>query len=63
MSFSYYGELCTEVYDLTKEVGQSISGDIAYYRERLAGCRGPILEAMAGSGRVLIPQIFCASIP
>ncbi len=25
MSFSYYGELCTEVYDLTKKVGQSLS--------------------------------------
>lgn len=32
MSFSYYGELCTEVYDLTKKVGQSFSGDIEYYR-------------------------------
>ncbi|KRE49913.1 hypothetical protein ASG81_03855 [Paenibacillus sp. Soil522] len=34
MSFSYYGELCTEVYDLTKEIGQSFNGDIEYYQER-----------------------------
>ncbi|WP_010276619.1 class I SAM-dependent methyltransferase [Paenibacillus senegalensis] len=54
MSFSYYGELCTEVYDLTKKVGQSIAGDIDYYLKRLENCQGPILEAMAGSGRVLI---------
>lgn len=53
MSFSSYGELCTEIYDLRKEVRQSIGGDI-YYRERLAACLGPILEAMAGLGRILI---------
>ncbi|MBO7748558.1 class I SAM-dependent methyltransferase [Paenibacillus sp. MWE-103] len=57
MSFSYYGELCTEVYDLTKKIGQSINGDIEYYRDRLLGCQGRILEAMAGSGRVLIPLL------
>jgi hypothetical protein len=54
MSFSYYGELCTEVYDLTKHVGQSIGGDIEYYREKLKHCKGRILEAMVGSGRVMI---------
>ncbi|MDB5084356.1 MAG: methyltransferase [Bacilli bacterium] len=32
MSFSYYGELCTEVYDLTKKVGHSFGGDVEYYR-------------------------------
>lgn len=57
MSFSYYGELCTEVYDLTKKVGQSIGGDIEYYRERLKNCNGPILEGMVGSGRVIIPLL------
>lgn len=57
MSFSYYGELCTEVYDHTKKIGQSINGDIEYYRDRLKHCKGRILEAMAGSGRVIIPLL------
>ncbi|MGE7094159.1 class I SAM-dependent methyltransferase [Lysinibacillus sp. NPDC048646] len=57
MSFSYYGELCTEVYDLTKKVGQSLSGDIEYYCDRLKDCKGRILEAMVGSGRVIIPLL------
>lgn len=57
MSFSYYGELCTEVYDLTKKIGQSIGGDIEYYREKLKNCKGRILEAMVGSGRVIIPLL------
>lgn len=57
MSFSNYGELCTQVYDLTKETGQSIGGDIEYYRDRLGTCKGRILEAMVGSGRVIIPLL------
>jgi len=57
MSFSYYGPLCTEVYDLTKPAGTSF-GDIEYYKDRLQSCKdGRILEAMAGSGRVLIPLL------
>lgn len=57
MSFSYYGELCTEVYDLTKKIGQSIGGDLEYYREKLKNCKERILEAMVGSGRVIIPLL------
>lgn len=57
MSFSYYGELCTEVYDLTKKIGHSFGGDVEYYRDRLQSCNGKILEAMVGSGRVLIPLL------
>src|SRR5690625_3196447 len=57
MSFSYYGELSTEYYDLTKKVGQSLDGDIEFYRDRLKNCEGPILEAMVGSGRVMIPLL------
>ncbi|KKI91051.1 methyltransferase [Bacillus sp. SA1-12] len=57
MSFSYYGELCTEVYNVTKKIGQSLGGDIEYYRERLKNCNGRILEAMVGSGRVIIPLL------
>ncbi|WP_107951323.1 class I SAM-dependent methyltransferase [Lysinibacillus parviboronicapiens] len=55
--FSYYGALCTEVYDFTKPEGYSIDGDIEYYLERLKGTRGKILEACVGSGRFLIPLL------
>lgn len=54
---SYYSELCTEVYDLTKPVGHSIGGDIEYYLDRLESCKGRILEAGVGSGRMLIPLL------
>lgn len=57
MSFSSYGELCTEVYDLTKPLGYSIGGDLEYYLEKLKSCKGRILEAMAGSGRILVPLL------
>ncbi|WP_153722837.1 class I SAM-dependent methyltransferase [Sporosarcina cascadiensis] len=57
MSFSYYGELCTEVYDVTKPVGHSFGNEISYYKERLADSKGRILEAMVGSGRVMIPLL------
>lgn len=57
MSFNNYGELCTQVYDLTKKIGQSLDGDIEYYSEKLRHCNGRILEAMVGSGRVIIPLL------
>ncbi|BFT72815.1 class I SAM-dependent methyltransferase [Paenibacillus sp. P36] len=57
MSFSYYGELCTEVYNHTKKIGQSINGDLEYYQGKLKTCKGRILEAMVGSGRVIIPLL------
>ncbi|MEC0264969.1 class I SAM-dependent methyltransferase [Paenibacillus anseongense] len=57
MSFSYYGELCTEVYNHTKKIGQSIDGDLEYYQGKLKSCKGRILEAMVGSGRVIIPLL------
>lgn len=57
MSFSNYGELCTVVYDLTKKIGQSFGGDIEYYRSRLQENEGYTLEAMVGSGRVIIPLL------
>jgi SAM-dependent methyltransferase len=57
MSFSNYGELCTEVYELTKKIGQSLSGDIEFYQNKLKSCDGKVLEAMVGSGRVLIPLL------
>lgn len=38
MSFSYYGPLCTEVYNATKPVGHSLGGDIEFYRDYLKNC-------------------------
>lgn len=55
--FSYYSNLCTEVYDLTKPVGHSVGGDIEYYLDRLQSCSGRVLEAAVGSGRMLIPLL------
>ncbi len=57
MSFSYYGELCTEVYDFTKEAGHSINGDVAFYTNKLKQCKGKVLEAMVGSGRMYVPLL------
>ncbi|MFM9276992.1 class I SAM-dependent methyltransferase [Paenibacillus jiagnxiensis] len=55
--FSQYGELCTQVYNLTKPIGMSLGGDIEYYRERLSGVQGSVLEAAAGTGRVMVPLL------
>ena len=54
--FSSYGELSSEVYDLSKPIGHSF-GDVEYYRSRLKSCKGRILEAAVGTGRMLIPLI------
>ncbi|QPC43875.1 methyltransferase domain-containing protein [Kaustia mangrovi] len=51
-----YGSLAAEVYRLDKPVGHSF-GDVEFYRERLAGCRGPVLEPAVGTGRVLVPLL------
>lgn len=51
-----YGELCTEVYDLSKPLGYS-TGDVKYYIDRLSGMEGKVLEAGCGSGRILIPLL------
>ena len=55
MTLNNYGPLSTELYNLTKPIGHSIDGDIAYYQSRLKGCQRPVLEAMSGAGRLLIP--------
>lgn len=57
MMFSNYGPLCTEVYELTKPVGTTLNGDIAYYQARLAHTTGLILEIGVGSGRMLLPLL------
>lgn len=49
-----YGELCTEVYELSKPVGFSY-GDVEYYKDRLQQVSGRVLEVACGSGRVMIP--------
>ncbi|MGE6782235.1 class I SAM-dependent methyltransferase [Ensifer adhaerens] len=51
-----YGRLASHVYNLDKYIGRSF-GDIDYYRERLLGCRGPIVEPAVGNGRALIPLL------
>lgn len=54
--YSLYGELCTEVYDLSKPLGFSF-GDVEYYKDRLKDVKGKVLEVGCGSGRVLIPLL------
>ncbi|MFS0727681.1 class I SAM-dependent methyltransferase [Paenibacillus sp. 1P07SE] len=51
-----YGELCTEVYELSKPVGIAYS-DVTYYAGRLKDTAGRVLEVGCGSGRVLIPLL------
>ncbi|MGI2329194.1 class I SAM-dependent methyltransferase [Planococcus sp. YIM B11945] len=54
--FGYYNSLSSEVYDLDKPIGSSF-GDIEYYTERLAACRGHILEPAVGTGRMMVPLL------
>lgn len=54
--YSSYGELCTEVYDISKPLGHSF-GDVEFYLERLSMVKGKVLEVGCGSGRVLIPLL------
>lgn len=50
-----YLNLCTEFYDITKpEAGLR---EIAFYEELVRASKGPVLEAMCGSGRLLIPLL------
>lgn len=51
-----YGTLASWVYNLDKPVGRSF-GDIEYYLERLAGCKGPVLEPAVGNGRFFVPML------
>lgn len=54
--YTTYGELCTEVYDISKPLGYS-TGDVEYYLERLKDIKGKALEVGCGSGRILIPLL------
>lgn len=50
-----YQQLCSEYYDLYRpEAG---SKEVNFYSQRLKTVPGPILEAMCGSGRILIPLL------
>ena len=50
-----YLNLCTEFYDLINP--KAGFEEIAYYEALLRPSKGPILEAMCGSGRLLIPLL------
>lgn len=52
----FYNKLSSEVYDLDKYIGLSY-GDVELYSERLANCKGKILEPGVGTGRILIPLL------
>lgn len=52
----YYNKLSSEVYDIDKYIGRSF-GDMEFYSERLASCKGKILEPGVGTGRILIPLL------
>lgn len=50
-----YQALCTEFYDLTKP--QACEREVLFYSQLIEQTDGPILEAMCGSGRLLIPLL------
>ncbi|MCR6095232.1 class I SAM-dependent methyltransferase [Salipaludibacillus agaradhaerens] len=52
----YYNKLSSEVYDMDKYIGRSF-GDVEFYSDRLASCKGDILEPGVGTGRILIPLL------
>src|SRR5699024_6108906 len=54
--FGYYSKLSSEVYDIDKYIGLSF-GDVEFYSDRLASCKGNILEPGVGTGRILIPLL------
>ena len=50
-----YGRLCTLFYDAGKP--RAAEAEVAWYCARLPEDAGPVLEAMSGSGRLLIPLL------
>lgn len=51
-----YGKLASWVYHLDKPIGHSF-GDLEYYRQRLSGCDGAVLEPAVGNGRIFVPLL------
>ncbi|MEA5507865.1 class I SAM-dependent methyltransferase [Halotia wernerae UHCC 0503] len=56
MTSTIYGSLCTEVYEITKPIAGEYP-DVPYYIKHLSQIGGRILEAMVGTGRLLIPLL------
>ncbi|MEH2243187.1 hypothetical protein [Nostoc sp.] len=56
MTLTAYGPLCTEVYEITKPIDRDYP-DVRYYIRHLSSIGGRILEAMVGTGRLLIPLL------
>lgn len=50
-----YGPLCQQFYDADK--GFAGADEVGWYAERLPRGAGPVLEAMCGSGRLLLPLL------
>jgi len=50
-----YGHLCALFYDADKP--RAPDAEVAWYAERLPRDAGPLLEVMAGSGRLLVPLV------
>jgi hypothetical protein len=50
-----YGRLCTLFHDAEKP--RATTAEVDWYAERLPRDAGPVLEAMAGSGRLLLPLL------
>lgn len=50
-----YHTLCTEFYDLSKPI--ACPEEISFYANAIKKAQGPILEAMCGSGRLLLPLL------
>jgi SAM-dependent methyltransferase len=50
-----YGKLCTEFYDIDKPTAPP--EELAFYLGHARQANGPVLEAMCGSGRFLIPMM------
>lgn len=48
-----YGRLLTQAYDIDKP--EAPPGELAFYRSFIDAAQGPVLEAMCGSGRFLVP--------
>jgi trans-aconitate methyltransferase len=50
-----YGPLCTQFYDADKP--RAADAEVDWYASRLPDDAGPMLEAMCGSGRLLLPLL------
>lgn len=52
---STFGSLCTEYYDIVSK--RADPGELSFFKGQLQKHRPPYLEAMCGSGRLLIPLV------